>query len=436
MKALLFAAFLVLQSDKAVFVADNNIGSFRKSRIFAQKVKCRCRRPAMASEIYTAYAYCPALLREILKLRLKRRFWCAPRRAGFWESEVCGSWQEVGRMYPDWEDSQYVAYFRMTKGVFFTVCGLYGNFLRRKDTPMRAAIPVEKRMAIVLFWLAHSVSFVSVAGLFCIGKSTAVAIVHSGVHVLRRHMVPSAILFPTGSELDQVLCDFEALCHLPQCAGALDGTFMRIEKPIKFGDSYFCYKRFHSIIILACVDARGIFTSVNSGRPGSVGDSFTYNHSSLKRNIDIGNWLHVSHSKIINGQEIRPFLVADSAFSLSPTVMKCFDEDPMRPHYVSFNYSVIRTRRVVEQAFGRLKGRWRVTAQSKLNDPVFASVVGTVCCGLHNICERYKCPYEDEILPDATDFENGAEDGDPDLLRGGREVRNVISEWVHAHYPR
>ena len=35
--------------------------------------------------------------------------------------------------------------------------------------------------------------------------------------------------------------------------------------------------------------------------------------------------------------------------------MKCFDEDPMRPHYVSFNYSVIRTRRVVEQAFGRLK---------------------------------------------------------------------------------
>ena len=59
---------------------------------------------------------------------------------------------------------------------------------------------------------------------------------------------------------------------------------MRIEKPIKFGDSYFCYKRFHSIIILACVDARDIFTSVNSERPGSVGDSFTYNHSSLKRN--------------------------------------------------------------------------------------------------------------------------------------------------------
>ena len=139
---------------------------------------------------------------------------------------MCKSWQEVGKMYPDWEDSQYVAYLRMPKSVFFTVCGLYGNFLRRKDTPMRAAIPVEKRMAIHLFWLAYSVSVISVAGLFCIGKSTPVAIVHNDVHVLRKHMISSAILFPAGSELDQVLCDFEALCHLPRCAGALDGTFM------------------------------------------------------------------------------------------------------------------------------------------------------------------------------------------------------------------
>ena len=96
----------------------------------------------------------------------------------------------------------------------------------------------------------------------------------------------------------------------------------------------------------------------------------------------------------------------------------------MRPHFISFTYSVIRTTRVVEQAFGRLKGSWRIPAKSKLNDPVFASVEGSVCCGLHYICERYKCPYEGDILPDPADFENGAEDGDPDLLRsveGGQE---------------
>ena len=28
---------------------------------------------------------------------------------------------------------------------------------------------------------------------------------------------------------------------------------------------------------------------------------------------------------------------------------------------------------------------------------VFASVISTVCCGLHNICERYECPHEGDI---------------------------------------
>ena len=38
--------------------------------------------------------------------------------------------------------------------------------------------------------------------------------------------------------------------------------------------------------MLGCVDARGIFISVNSGRPGSVGDSYTFRNSQLKQNID------------------------------------------------------------------------------------------------------------------------------------------------------
>ena len=44
-----------------------------------------------------------------------------------------------------------------TSEVFHTVCGLYAPFLRKQDTCLRAAIAVEKRMAIVLYWLAHAV---------------------------------------------------------------------------------------------------------------------------------------------------------------------------------------------------------------------------------------------------------------------------------------
>ena len=110
---------------------------------------------------------------------------------------------------------------------------------------------------------------------------------------------------------------------------------------------------------MEALHARGIWTSVNSGRPGSVGDSFSFNRSSLKRYIDSEEWLSSAFSKAINGQDISSFLVADAAFFLSPTVLKCYDGADLTAQQCCFNYSDIRTR-VVEQAFGRLKGRWRI----------------------------------------------------------------------------
>ena len=103
------------------------------------------------------------------------------------------------------------------------------------------------------------------AGLYAIAKSTAVKIVHNGVTVLRHNLVSASIKFPNGTELEQAIWNFEALCGLPLCAGVLDGTFMRIKKLTEYGDSYYCYKHFTGIIVLGCVDGRGIFTYVTSG---------------------------------------------------------------------------------------------------------------------------------------------------------------------------
>ena len=107
-------------------------------------------------------------------------------------------------------------------------------------------------LAIVLHWLAQANSYSELAAMYAIGKSTVVAIAHEGIAILCDRLVPEAILFPTGRELDQVMVDFEALCGLPCCGGALDGTLMPIKKPADFGDTYFCYKKFTAIIVLAC----------------------------------------------------------------------------------------------------------------------------------------------------------------------------------------
>ena len=235
---------------------------------------------------------------------------------------------------------------------------------------MRQPLVPAKRMAIVLHWLAQASSYSELAAMYAIGRSTVAEIVHEGVNIRRDKLVPEVIRFPTGPELERVMVDFEALCGLPCCAGALDGTFMPMKKPSEFGDTYFCYKRFTAIIVLACVDARGIFTYVNAGRPGSVGDSYAYRHSILFRKIESGEWL--AHSpRTISGVNVKPFVIADSAFPLASTCMKCYEVG--QPAYRrSFNYSLIRTRRVVEQAFGRLKGHWKIMdGKCSLKDPVF-----------------------------------------------------------------
>ena len=101
---------------------------------------------------------------------------------------------------------------------------MYGKSFERQDAQLRCAIPAAKWLAIVLHWLPHAPSFSQLATMFTLGKSTVVSVVHQGIDILCERLTPSAILFPTVFELQQVMVNLEALCRLPSCAGALDGT--------------------------------------------------------------------------------------------------------------------------------------------------------------------------------------------------------------------
>ena len=115
-----------------------------------------------------------------------------------------------------------------------------------------------------------------------------------------------------------------------------------------------------------------MFTYVHVGMPGSVGDADTYMDTALKRNIMQGTWLQESAARMIRGVRVRPFIVADAAFAFPATMMKGFPGDPeLGTLERAYNYAHIRTRRVVENAFGRLKGRFQVLRSSQMNDPDF-----------------------------------------------------------------
>ena len=87
------------------------------------------------------------------------------------------------------------------------------------------------------------------------------------------------------------------------------------------------------------------------------------------------------------------YVVGDSAFGLSPCVMKIYSDPNLAPAQASLNYAPIRTRRVVECAIGKLKERFRVVAESNSKDPKLVSKVNMLCCAMHNIIERKETAY-------------------------------------------
>ena len=113
----------------------------------------------------------------------------------------------------------------------------------------------------------------------------------------------------------------------------------------------------------------------------------------------------MSHAKTIDSPyggliSVRPFLVGDAAFPFAPYMMKNIGGDPEENTVEhAYNYCHIRTKRVIENAFGRLKGRFRVLKAGKLNDPSWVTQITKVCCALHNMCERYNSYYHDDWFP-------------------------------------
>ncbi|CAF4212833.1 unnamed protein product, partial [Rotaria magnacalcarata] len=84
------------------------------------------------------------------------------------------------------------------------------------------------------------------------------------------------------------------------CIGCIDGTHISIEPPTGAETDYFNYKKFHSVIVLAVVDASLKFTYINIGAPGRCNDSYVYSQSRvldvMKNPIYAQNYLTIQNT--------------------------------------------------------------------------------------------------------------------------------------------
>ena len=121
--------------------------------------------------------------------------------------------------------------------------------------------------------------------------------------------------------------DFRQISGLHCGAGAADGTFMRIRKPREWGDHYWWYKQYLSLCLY-------------------LGDVFTCNNSQPVKKAEEHRLLNEQIRKVGN-TFIGPYVVGDSAFAQSQTLVKGFPYPPA-PANMAFNAAVVSARKIVE----------------------------------------------------------------------------------------
>lgn len=251
-------------------------------------------------------------------------------------------------------------------------------------------------------------------------------------------MCISILQFPvTEEDWTRIAEEFEVKWQYVNCLGAADGKHVAITAPPGSGSFYYNYKGFHSLVLLAVVDANCDFIMCDFGTNGRISDG------GVLDNTRFGQKLHEGTLRLPRPRTISPTMqplpytfVGDEAFALGINFLKPFNQKELFTNERKvFNYRLSRARRVAENAFGILTSKFRIfhtPINLKLEN---TEVVVLACCVLHNYLRR---------LHSTTNAARATMLGEPDFdgtqslplvgLQNGTTVPNVQAKVVRDMY--
>ena len=155
--------------------------------------------------------------------------------------------------------------------------------------------------------------------------------------------------------------EFEEKWNFPHYIGAMDGKHFTIKCPINAGSTYFNYKHFNSIVLMAIVDADYKFIYVDVGCNGRVNDAGIFARSEIRNLLDSNKLLIPPPTPLADRVNPVPYvIVGDEAFPLKPFLLQPYPSRQLNLSKRIFNYRLSRARRIVENVFGILVHRFRV----------------------------------------------------------------------------
>ena len=260
-------------------------------------------------------------------------------------------------------------------------------------------------------------------------RCTVCVIVHDTCSAIVDVFMRTYIKFPQNDDLRNTVERFKTKWGMIQCAGAVDGCHIPVMPPALNHTDFYNRKGWYSMVLQAVVNDNYLFTDVCVGWPGSVHDARVLANSSLYKKAEQKQILcgdEVAH----NGFNIPVFLIGDSAYPLTTWLMKPFPHHSnLTPSQKSYNFHLSRARIVVENAFGRLKARWR--RLMKRNDMNIDNVpcVITAACILHNMCEVHGDTFNELWIEEINDLNQPIATNNNNINANARAIRDVLVDY-------
>ncbi|KAM7287999.1 uncharacterized protein ISCGN_031688, partial [Ixodes scapularis] len=324
--------------------------------------------------------------------------------------------------------------FRVKPVTFRYLVDVCRPHMEREVTNMRSTIPVEKRVGAALYKLCSSAEDRTIANLFGLGRSTVNENYREFCRVVVSVLEQDWLKMVSAAELPDHIREFQAALEFPQGIGALDGCHFPISPPKVNASDYHNYKGWYSIILLALVDHRYRFRYVNVGTPGRCHDAHVYRRSALAAVLQ-GPTLQMP-MVTVNGTTVPPLILCDQAFPLTSNMLKPYPRKDVKKDspQEGFNRQLSSARRVVENAFGRVKARFRFIMKRMECEVDNARLVVRACCILNNVCEHFNDGVEPQWLSDVATEDRiylqpvCTTDAEAD---NGQSVRDAIAGYLH-----
>ena len=356
-----------------------------------------------------------------------KRIWVLRRDQFMFEELLAGNLPEE-----TWHQN-----FHVSKKTFFKICEIVRSELSRQDTNMRPSVSLEKRVAVALNRLATGSCYTACGIGFGLPKSTANVVKNEFCDILRRK-APNFIKFPESeAEVQKVIGEFEHISLFPHVAGALDSTHIKIIAPKQNKYDFLGKKNFYSVLVLGVADSNCKFVHISAGCPGSMGHAQMFRDSALQRDIKNGVILK-SPVRVIDGVAVKPLLVGNSYFNLTPWLMKPYTQSPsVTSSQSTFNEALSSAREKIVQSFGLLRGRWRCLQETLKEDTFRVPTTVIACCVLHNLCIDLgdDAPIEPYVIQDDVDIDddNNYSNEWQVLDEDGTQIRETIRKYLDRY---